>query len=384
MTQTATPHPESPHPPFPHLFSPLRVGGLELKNRLAMAPLFLGYAGPTGTATPTLLEHYRLMARSGVGLVVVENASIDHPVASGSLLELRADTDECVEGLTGLARTIKDEGAVACLQLNHAGRYAKAAPEPVAPSAVAAFGRTPRALEAAELPGVAQKYAEAARRARRAGFDMVELHGGTGYLLAEFISPRTNLRTDEYGGPLENRCRFSLEVIAAVKEVVGDLPVGYRFLAEEWLPGGLTLAESCRAASLLEPAGLAYLSVMGGTYDSFGTPPVLEMSGRPGYMVPLAAAVKAAVGIPVMAAGRIDSGELAERVVAEGQADLLGLARVLWADPEWPSKVRDGREDEIIRCDCQDACNKAVASGKAALCAKWPREKYQVWKEKLG
>jgi NADPH2 dehydrogenase len=384
MARTAIPRPGFPHPTFPRLFSPLRVGGLELKNRLAMAPLFLGYAGPTGVVTPALLEHYRLMARSGVGLVVVENASIDHPVASGSLLELRADTDECLGGLAQLAQTIKDEGAVACLQLNHAGRYAKAAPEPVAPSAVAAFGRTPRALQAAELPGVAQKFGETARRAQIAGFDMVELHGGTGYLLAEFISPRTNLRTDGYGGSLENRCRFSLEVIGAVKEAVGDLPVGYRFLADEWLPDGLTLAESCRAASLLEAAGLAYLSVMGGTYESFGTPPVVEMSGRPGYMVPLAAAVKAAVGIPVIAAGRIDSGELAERVVAEGQADLVGLARVLWADPEWPSKVSEGREDEIIHCDCQDACNKAIATGKPALCAEWPREKYQAWKEKLG
>ena len=368
---------------FQRLFSPFPVGGLELKNRLVMAPLFLGYAGVTGAVTPGLLEHYRLMAQSGVALVVVENASIDHPVASGSLRQLRADTDQCIEGLARLARTIKQEGALACLQIHHGGRYARAAPRPVAPSEVEVFGRVPRALEAGELPAIARKFADTARRAEEAGFDMVELHGGTGYLLSEFISPRTNLRTDEYGGSLENRCRFPLEVIAAVKAEVGKFPVGYRFLAHEWLPGGLTLEESAPAATLLASAGLAYLSVMGGTYESFGLAEVVEASKRPGHMAHLAAAVKAVVDIPVIAAGRIDSGELAEQILAEGKADLIGLARVLWTDPEWPTKVREGREDEIIHCECQDACNKQIAAGKPALCACWPKEKVQAWRDKV-
>lgn len=371
------------HKAFNHLFSPLEVGGLKLENRLTMAPLFLGYAGEAGIVTSALLEHYRLMAGSGVALVVVENGSIDHPVASGSIRELRVDTDECREGLARLARAIHDEGALASLQLNHAGRFAKAAPQPVAPSAVEAFGRVPRALTTGELSLVAEEFAEAAQRVKEAGFDMVELHGGTGYLLAEFVSPRTNQRTDEYGGPLENRCRFSLEVIRAVKAAVGDFPVGYRFLADEWLPDGLTLAESCRAAEMLADTGLAYLSVMGGTYESFGLPRVIEASRKPGYMSDLAAAVKAAVKIPVIAAGRISSGRLAERILAEGAADLIGLARVLWADPDWPSKVREGREDEIIHCDCMDACNKMIAQNKAAICAQWPRAKARKWKEKV-
>lgn len=365
---------------FERLFSPFQLGGLELKNRLVMAPLFLGYAGEAGAVNPGLLEHYRLMALSGVALVVVENSSIDHPVASGNIRQLRADTDACIPGLAWLARTIKQEGAKACLQIHHGGRYARAAPQPVAPSAVEFAGRVPRALEAGELPAIARKFADTARRAKEAGFDMVELHGGTGYLLSEFLSPRTNRRTDEYGGSLQNRCRFPLEVIAAVKDEVGDLPVGYRFLADEWLPDGLGLVESTRAAAILESAGLAYLSVMGGTYESFGLPEVVEASQRPGYMVHLAAAVKAAVKIPVIAAGKIDSGQLAERVLTEGKADLIGLGRVLWADPEWPTKVREGREDEIVRCDCQDACNKQIATGKPAFCARWPREKHEAWK----
>jgi NADPH2 dehydrogenase len=366
------------------LFAPVRVGTLTLKNRLVMAPLFLGYAGLEGVVTPAMLEHYKLMAASGVALVVVENASIDHPRASGSLRQLRADTDASIEGLASLVRIINEEGALACLQIHHGGRYARAASQTVAPSAVEFAGRMPRALAADELPGIAGKFAQTARRAREAGFDMVELHGGTGYLLSEFISPRTNLRTDEYGGSLANRCRFPLEVIAAVAGEVPGLPVGYRFLAEEWLPGGLTVEESPRAAALLAAAGIAYLSVMGGTYESFGLPDVVELSDKPGYMVDLAAAVKAAVDIPVIAAGRIDSGELAEQIVAEGKADLIGLARVLWTDPEWPAKVRDGREDEIIRCKCQDACNKQIVQGKAALCSCWPRDKHDAWRDKVG
>jgi 2,4-dienoyl-CoA reductase (NADPH2) len=172
-----------------------------------------------------------------------------------------------------------------------------------------------------------------------------------------------------------------LDVIRAVKAVVGSFAVGYRYLATEWLPDGLTLEEGCAVASVLEKAGLAYFSVMGGTYESFALPEVRERSKKPGYMIGLAAAVKKAVEIPVIAAGRIDSGELAERIIAERQADLIGLARVLWTDPEWPTKVKEGREDEIIHCDCDDACNKLVAADKAALCARWPYEKYQAWKE---
>lgn len=201
--------------------------------------------------------------------------------------------------------------------------------------------------------------------------------------MASFISPRTNRRDDAYGGSLENRCRFPLEVISAVKAAVGEFPVGYRLLADEWLPNGLGVEESCRAAKLLEAAGVAYLSVQGGMYESFALPQVVEKSRQPGYMVDLAAAVKSVVNIPVIAAGRIDSGRLAEEIIADGKADLVGLARVLWADPEWPSKVREGREDEIIHCDCPDACNKLVAAGKPAVCSQWGREKLQTWKAAL-
>jgi 2,4-dienoyl-CoA reductase (NADPH2) len=369
--------------PFTHLFSPVKIGELTLNNRLSMAPLYLGYAGEGGTASRLLLDYYGEMAGSGVALVVVENATVDHPTGSGSNRTIRADTDANVEGLARLAAIIKGEGSLACLQINHAGRFAGAS-EVVAPSAVETFGRVPRALSGEEIEEIISSFVEAALRVKNAGFDMVELHGGTGYLLAQFVSPRTNRREDEYGVSPENRRRFPLEVVTAVKDAVGDFPVGYRFLADEWLPDGLKLAESVPFAKALEAAGVAYISVMGGTYESFFLPEVIEKSKHKGYMVDLAAAIKQEVNVPIITAGRIDTGELAERIIEQGQADLLGLARVLWADPQWPEKVKQGREDEILHCDPEcDTCMQLVMKGKPAFCVRWPHDKMRTWKEKF-
>ena len=370
---------------YPHLFSEIAVGGKELKNRLSMAPLYLDYAGEGGTVSDLLMDHYRLMAKSGVAMVVVENATVDHPTGSGSNRTIRADADENLTGLAKLATAIKEQGTIACLQINHAGRFAGMANPALAPSAVQTFGRMPRALNKEEMRTIGRKFAEAALRGKNAGFDMVELHGGTGYLLSSFVSPRTNKRDDEYSGPLENRQRFPLEVVREVKAAVGNFPVGYRFLADEWLPDGLKLVESVQYARTLAASGVAYISVMGGTYESFFLPDVVQASRKEGYMVDLAAAIKKEVNVPVIAAGRISTGAFAECVLSEGKADLIGLARVLWADPEWPSKVKEGRENEIVHCDpdCGDACTKLVTKGKAAFCVRWPHDKLQEWKGKM-
>lgn len=367
---------------YSHLFEAFNVGGLNLKNRLTMAPLYLGYAGEGGTISNLLLDHYRLMAQSGVAMVVVENATVDSPRGSGSPRTIRADTDSNLDGLKRLAETIKQEGALACLQINHAGRFA-GVPEAVAPSAVETFGRMPKALTLSEIAEIQDKYVDAALRVKRAGFDMVELHGGTGYLLAQFVSPRTNKRQDEYGGSLENRQKFPLEVVANVKKAVGSFPVGYRFLADEWLPDGLKLEESTLVARSLADAGIAYISVMGGTYESFFLPEIVEKSSKPGYMVDLAAAVKKEVDVPVITAGLIVMGDLAEQIVEEGKADLIGLARVLWTDPAWPQKVMQGRENEILQCDSCNACMKILMKGKPAFCVRWPVEKQSAWREKF-
>lgn len=261
------------------------------------------------------------MAKSGVAMIVVENATIDHPTGSGSDRTLRADSDDNADGLKKLSATIRQEDAVACLQINHAGRFA-GANEPVAPTAVETFGRFQKALTTNEIRSIVDRYADAALRVKNTGFDMVELHGGTGYLLAQFLSPRTNKREDEYGGCFENRQRFALEVLAAVKDMVGDFPVGYRFLADEWLPDRLQLNESIRFARSLESAGIAYLSVMGGTYESFFLPDIMKRSEENGYMVDLAATVKSQVDVPVITAGRISTGFLAESILEKKTSGL--------------------------------------------------------------
>ena len=339
-----------------------------------MAPLYLGYAGPGGKVSPLLLDHYSRMAQSGAAMIVVENASITLG-GSGSPRTLRCDHNRYIDGLSRLAHQIKRQKSRACLQINHAGRFAYG-PEAVAPSAVTAFGRTPRALLKREITTIQKQYSNAALRAQKAGFESVELHGGTGYLLAQFVSPRTNQRSDGYGGSISERIRFPLEVLKRVKDAVGDYPIGYRFLADEWLPDGLTLKESLVLANALAENGIAYLSVMGGTYESFFLPEIVRKSKKPGYMVTLAAAVKKNVSVPVITAGRISTPAKAESVLSENKADLIGLARMLWVDPQWPSKARNGQDRSIIKCspNC-DACFQLVMKGKPAFCPKWSKEK---------
>ena len=355
---------------YPKLFKPITLKGLRLKNRITMAPLYLGYAGAGGTVSPLLLDHYTRMAKSGAAMIVVENASIT-PGGSGSPRTLRCDHNRYIGGLSRLAEQIKNQKSRAALQINHAGRYAFV-PEPVAPSAVAAFKRTPRALLKKEITTIQKQYANAALRVKKAGFDLVELHGGTGYLLSQFVSPRSNKRSDAYGGSIENRIRFPLEVVKRVQDAVGNFPVGYRFLADEWLPDGLTLKESIVLAKALADNSIAYLSVMGGTYESFFLPEIVRKSKTPGYMVSLAAAVRKQVKVPVITAGRISTPAKAESILDAGKADLIGLARMLWVDPRWPSKARAGKDRSIIKCspNCA-ACFQLVMKGKPAYCPKW-------------
>ena len=368
------------NPIYKNLFKPMKMKGLKLKNRITMAPLYLGYAASGGWVSSLLLHYYKEMARSGAALIVVENASIT-PGGSGSPRTIRCDHNRYLNGLEKLARAIKEEKSLAALQINHAGRFAHAPDPVVAPSAVKAFDRTPRALTQREIATIQKQYAKAALRVKKSGFDLVELHGGTGYLLAQFVSPRTNKRADAYGGPIENRIKFPLEVLKRVKDAVGDFPVGYRFLADEWLPDGLRVKESLVLAKRLAESGAAYISVMGGTYESFFLPKIVKKVKRPGYMVSLAHAVKKEVGIPVITAGRISTPTKAESILKENKADLIGLARMLWVDPEWPKKARKGEDRSILKCSPKcDACMQLVMQGKPAFCPKWDKEKRATYR----
>lgn len=367
-------------PVYKNLFKPLKIGSLKLKNRITMAPLYLGYAASGGKVSPLLLYHYKEMARSGAAMIMIENASIS-PNGSGSDRTIRCDHDRYINGLEKLALTITDENSIAGLQINHAGRFAHVT-EPVAPSAVQTFNRTPHALTQKEITTIQKQFAAAALRVKKAGFDLVELHGGTGYLLSQFVSPRTNQRTDRYGGPIENRIQFPMEVFKRVKDSVGDFPVGYRFLADEWLPDGLGLKESQVLARALQKEGVAYLSVMGGTYESFFRPDIIQKSKKPGYMASLAGAIKKQVRVPVIAAGRISTPAKAESILTDKKADLIGLARMLWVDPAWPQKAKKGADRSILKCSPKcDACFKLVMQDKPAFCPRWSKEKRAVYRE---
>ncbi len=366
------------------LFQPLQIGALTLPNRIVSLPMYLAYPDPDHEVNDLVLDYYAEMAGSGAGLVVVENVTVE-PCGLGNPRTLLASEDRFVPGLARLAATIRARGIPAVLQLHHAGRYAKR-PDRIAPSALETWGVVPREMDRSDIDRVIAAFAAGARRAREAGFDAVELHGGTGYLLTQFVSPRTNLRRDGYGGALERRARFPLEVVRAVRDAVGPtLPVGYRFLADEFVPGGLTLEETVPFARMLVGEGVAWLSVMAGCYDSFTLPHYLEEDRKEAFMAPFAAAIRAAsAGVPVIAAGRIQRPETAERILREGMADLVGLGRVLLCDPAWPRKARGELGDPINPCTptCS-LCTRRILAQEPAYCGRWPEERRARFLDRL-
>jgi 2,4-dienoyl-CoA reductase (NADPH2) len=366
------------------LFEPLQIRALTLRNRLVCLPMYLAYPDPDHEVNDLVLDYYAEMAGSGVGLVVVENVTVE-ACGLGNPRTLLVSEDRFVPGLARLAETIRARGVPAVLQLHHAGRYAKRA-DRIAPSPLETWGVVPREMEAADIERVIAAFAAGARRAREAGFDAVELHGGTGYLLTQFLSPRTNRRADAWGGDLEGRARFPLEVVRAVRGAVGaGFPVGYRFLADEFVPGGLGLDGTVPFARLLAREGVAWLSVMAGCYDSFNLPGFLEEDRKEAFLAPFAAEVRAAVpGVPVIAAGRIQRPETAERILRDGMADLVGLGRVLLCDPAWPRKARGELAEPINPCtpSCS-LCTRRIVAQEPAYCGRWPAERRERFLERV-
>lgn len=346
---------------YEKLFEPTRIGKMWLKNRIVRAPNTTLYASPKdGTVTQLLLDHYAVEAAGGCGLCMVEASSVD---VNSRLQygEPTLDSEYALGGLWSLAETIKMNGAKAGIQLIHAGRQCLVKEKtPVAPSERqdGYFQVQPRALLRDEIEHIIQAFADAVDRAMRAGFDCIEYHGAHGYLPAEFLSAEANHRSDEWGGSLENRARFSLEIVRRTREKVGSsFPLIYRFSAEDYVKDGVTLDESIQFAKWLEEAGVDALDVSAGTGE------VWEHTVAPthfpyGNLVHLAEAVKKEVSIPVIAVGAINEPAQAEQILVEGKADLVALCRAITADPDWPNKAAAGRAGEIrpcIRCnDCLD------------------------------
>ncbi|HUW63996.1 MAG TPA: NADH:flavin oxidoreductase [Spirochaetia bacterium] len=321
------------------LFSPLETAGLSLENRIVMPPMANYLCGEDGAITDALLEHYGRRAGKEVALVIVEHSYV-LPSGRAHKKQLGLHDDRLVPGLTRLVEEVHRHGARIGIQITHAGSNTGSdvlGEQPLAPSAlphpVRENAGTARELTYLDLAALKEAFAAAARRAVAAGFDMVEIHGAHGYLLNQFFSPLTNKRSDEYGGSLENRLRFPLEVVAAVRQAVGkDFSLFYRFGADDQMPGGITVGEAQKATPLLAEAGVNVLDLSGGLCGARKT--------GSGFFLYLAEGIKPAAGIPVMVTGGLGDPHLADRVIREGTADLVGIGRALLADPDWAVKAR--------------------------------------------
>jgi 2,4-dienoyl-CoA reductase-like NADH-dependent reductase (Old Yellow Enzyme family) len=327
---------------MPTLFSPLSFAGLTLRNRVAMPPMWSGKATPEGFVTPAIVDYHRVRAAAGTGLIIVEHSFV-HPQGRHSSTQLGIHDDACVDGLATLATAIRAEGAVACIQISHAGARASSRVTGlpvVAPSPVATTRETdpaaPQALTGAQIDDVVEAFAAAAARAWRAGFDAVEFHAAHGFLLSQFLSPLTNRRDDEFGGSHEGRSRLLLDVLAAMRHHAGPaFPVFVRLGLHDERPGGLTLAPACETASRLAAAGASMIDVSGGLAGS-------DDPGRgPGYFVSYAEAVKDVVSVPVMVAGGITEAQTADAIIRSGRADIVGIGRAMLEAPDWARTAAD-------------------------------------------
>lgn len=346
------------------LFEPVALGPLTLPNRLVMAPMGTCLDNG-GFITEDTVAYYRRRAEGGVGAITVEGCLVS---ADTTGPEPRICGPEYLPGLRRVVDAIKPYGAVAGVQLMHPGRQVVEG-RSVAPSAVPlnSASPTPHALTTAEIDRIVADYGTAARYAQTAGFDFVEVHGAHGYLPSNFLSPQHNLRDDDYGGPLEHRARFSVEVARAILAAC-DLPLVWRLNGTDAEPGGFDLESAVVVAGLLEQAGVAAISVTSGTWLSLAQT-LAPMSVPRGHMRAMAAAVKRAVSVPVMAVGRLDDPDLAASLITDGDADLILLGRGLIADPDWPRLVREGRAAELRPCIACNACVDLVGRGQRARCA---------------
>ena len=322
-----------------------------------------------GTCNDATIAYYRRRAEGGVGMITIE-ASLVSPDAYGVGPELRLHGEEYIPGLQRLVEALRPYGIPIGIQLWHPGRQTLLG-EPIAPSPVPLSSRTPipHELTREEIHTLVDYYALSAWVSQQAGFDFVEVHGAHCYLPCEFISPLSNLRTDEYGGSLENRARFPLEIVGAIRERCGtDFPVMYRISGSEGAEGGFEVEVAAEVCQMLENAGVCAISVSAGNWYALHQT-IGPMFLPRGFLVPLAATIKRAVSVPVIAVGRLDDGSLAEKILADGDADLIAIGRALIADPDLPRKVQEGTLDEIRPCIACNACVDLVANAKQARCA---------------
>ncbi len=368
--------------PYENLFSPITIRKITAPNRIMRTSMVSGLATEDGLVTDALKQRYQREAKGGVGALVVEAAVV---LPSRSTYNLRISDDSFTGGLRNLVDAIRSANAETKIgiQIMHFLKIARSG-----------WRQKVEDFKAEELPLIIEQHANAAKRVLAAGFDFIEIHMAHAYTLASFIS-RSNRRTDAYGGKLGNRMRLPIQVYEAVRETVGnEFPVGVRINGEDFTAEGSTLLQSTRVARRLARLGVDYISVSAGSrFEDAAVPapntPPDPMSGHSGHRmspwwwfpdmthVHLSQAIREHVrdggfNIPIVAAGKIRTPHEAERVLAQGKADMIGLCRPLLCDPDWPNKAREGKAKEIVRCTSCNWCLEADSRYEKVTCSRWP------------
>lgn len=365
---------------FPHLFAPGKIGTLTLKNRILKAPQSSGMSNMDGTVSERLVRYYRDQAAGGAGCIVVEYAYVDDIGAKSAHCHLGISSNEHIPGLAWLAENIREMGSVPAIQIEHCGRQKFLGTQPIcAPSALPwpklwdQYGvqAVPHVLTIEEIQDIVHAFGDSALRAKKAGFELVEIHGAHGYLLTNFFSPHTNHRTDLYGGSLENRMRIYVEIVRDVRKKVGaDFPVTIRLSGTDYEPDGFPIEDTIAMAKVLEREGIDAFHISGGDHHTM-IHQVSPMAMSLCHNTWAAEAIKKEVSVPVIASGSITLPEYAEDIIASGKGDFVGLGRPLWADPEWPNKAAADHPEDIRPCiRCNEGClERTFFNYKAITCA---------------
>jgi 2,4-dienoyl-CoA reductase-like NADH-dependent reductase (Old Yellow Enzyme family)/thioredoxin reductase len=362
-----------------NLLRPITIGHIRIKNRIVMAPMNTGFAGPNGETTEKMIDYYEKRAKHGVGLIVVEATAVV-PDVKNMACQPRLSDESYIPGFATLVERIKAYGAKTFLQIQHSGNEA-AFGKLVSASDVSsrAVGGVPTPLMVDEIEDLTERFVRTAERAQIAGFDGVEIHAAHGYLLNQFLSPFFNQRTDIYGGSIKNRARMIVDIINGIKSRLGSrFIVSIRYSAKEYIEGGLDVDESVQFASLFQETGADCLHVASAIYDSsiFISGPA---SVPQGMFVPTARKIKQAVDIPVIVVGRINDPLFAEKVLNDASADMIAFGRAFLADPKFPLKIYENRLDEIRKCIGCRYCGTRVGGNldvRCAVNATTGREKY--------
>lgn len=356
-----------------NLFSPITINGKEVKNRCVVSPMVVDYCNKDSTATERFIAYHEAKAKGGFGMIITEDFAIQQN-GKGFAYEAGLWNDEQIPGFAEFTRRIHKYDALIIAQIYHCGRQTNSGvtgEAPWGPSAIPCpfSPDMPHVMTVEEIKETVSNFGDCARRAEQAGFDGVEIHGGHGYLLAQFMSPYSNKRTDEYGGNLANRMRAAIESIRDIRSKVGrDFIVGYRISGDEFVTGGRTIEDTKAIVPYLEEAGIDYVHVTAGVYRSFGAC-IPSMYTRHGWIADLAAEVKKVTKLPVITVGRINDVAVADAIIKSGKADLVAMGRQSLCDPETPNKAMEGRYDEIRCCiGCHHGCIGNLLQDKAVKC----------------